>query len=100
MAYRTYYKKGSYNVTCDICGLVKKAEQTKMDWHGRRVCMQDWEPQWQLDLQRKVFPSPREGGAVRNPRPQQSIVSVSAAQWTWDLMFQPWEEIQCNWEDV
>ena len=43
MSYSTKYIKGQYNVRCDICGKYVKSSQTKVDWRGFRVCLEDWE---------------------------------------------------------
>jgi hypothetical protein len=39
----TYYKHGSWNAICDICGFKFKAEDLRERWDGLRVCKQDFE---------------------------------------------------------
>ena len=42
---RKPYVKGEYKVMCDICGSVRYASQTRMNWKGERVCSDTcWEP--------------------------------------------------------
>ena len=40
---RTYYKKGSHNIICDVCGGKFKFDQVKKDWRGLVVCSHDFE---------------------------------------------------------
>lgn len=35
---KNYYRSGSWNVTCDVCGIKTKADDTKQRWDGFRVC--------------------------------------------------------------
>lgn len=46
------YKKGSWNVVCDVCGFKFKATQIKRRWDGLLVCHDDWEPRHSLDFLR------------------------------------------------
>jgi len=39
----TYYKSGSWNVVCDVCGWYFKSDQIKKRWDGLLVCSKDWE---------------------------------------------------------
>lgn len=39
-----YYKSGSWNVHCDVCGFKFKATDIKKRWDGLMVCKDDWEP--------------------------------------------------------
>ena len=34
----TYYKKGDWNVICDICGFKKKFSETSINWKNQVVC--------------------------------------------------------------
>jgi hypothetical protein len=47
---RTYYKPGSWNAICDVCGFKYKSHQLKMRWDGAMVCTQDWETRHPSDL--------------------------------------------------
>lgn len=39
-----YYKKGSWNVVCDVCGVQYKSDEVRKRWDGLIVCERDWEP--------------------------------------------------------
>lgn len=52
MSTNTYFKKGSWNATCDVCGFDFKAQELKQRWDGLRVCKEDWEARHPLDFQR------------------------------------------------
>jgi len=39
----TYYKAGSWNAICDVCGVQYKADQLKKRWDGVMVCNKDYE---------------------------------------------------------
>ncbi len=47
---KSYFKHGSWNVICDVCGFEYKAEDTKLRWDGMRVCSKDWEARHPQDL--------------------------------------------------
>lgn len=38
-----YFKHGSWNVICDVCGVRHKADQVRKRWDGLIVCAEDWE---------------------------------------------------------
>jgi hypothetical protein len=38
-----YFKRGSWNVICDVCGVRHKADQVRKRWDGLMVCAEDWE---------------------------------------------------------
>lgn len=38
-----FYKPGSWNVHCDVCGFKFKSDQIKKRWDGLMVCGKDWE---------------------------------------------------------
>lgn len=42
-ANNNYYKKGTWNAYCDVCGFKYKADQMKKRWDGLFVCEYDWE---------------------------------------------------------
>ena len=64
---RKPYIRGEYKVMCDICGEVRYASQTRMNWKGERVCSDTcWEPRNPQEMAIKV---PKEERAVPNPRP-------------------------------
>ena len=40
---RPYWKRGSWNAVCDVCGFKLKSHQLKLRWDGLYVCSKDWE---------------------------------------------------------
>jgi hypothetical protein len=49
-----YYKSGSWNFICEVCGQRYKAEQMRKRWDGVIVCPKDWEPRHPQDFVRGV----------------------------------------------
>lgn len=49
---RNYYKHGTYNAICDVCGFKFKADQLKKRWDGFYVCSGDFETRHPMDLYR------------------------------------------------
>lgn len=47
---KNYYKKGTWNVQCPVCGFYYKSEELKKRWDGLMVCQKDWEPRHPQDL--------------------------------------------------
>jgi hypothetical protein len=47
---RSYFKAGSYNVICDLCGFKFKSHQLKQRWDGAMVCSKDFELRHPADL--------------------------------------------------
>lgn len=39
----TYFKHGSWNIHCDVCGFKFKADEVKKRWDGLMVCSNDFE---------------------------------------------------------
>lgn len=39
----TYFKKGSYNICCDVCNKKVKSTEIKKRWDGLMVCPEDFE---------------------------------------------------------
>lgn len=54
MGSRDYYKLGSWNCICDVCGLKRKAEELKLQWDGLRACQLCWTPRQPQDYVRGV----------------------------------------------
>lgn len=50
----TYYKPGSWNVICDVCGVQYKAEELRRRWDGLMVCKHDFEVRHPQDFIRAV----------------------------------------------
>src|SRR5574337_2147516 len=53
-----YYKRGSWNFICEVCGQKFKAEQMRKRWDGLIVCHADWEPRHAQDFVRGVKDNP------------------------------------------
>lgn len=39
----SYFKNGSWNIICDVCGFKHKAEEIRKRWDGLLVCKEDFE---------------------------------------------------------
>ena len=50
--HRDEYVHGDHNVICDRSGFKVKASQTRMEWNGLRVRIEDWEPRHPQDFVR------------------------------------------------
>src|ERR1700694_145838 len=47
---KTYFKNGSWNCVCDVCGFRFKAEDIVKRWDGAMVCRKDYEPRHPQDF--------------------------------------------------
>ena len=47
---RTYFKNGSWNCDCDVCGLRFKADQIVRRWDGAMTCKTCYEPRHPQDF--------------------------------------------------
>ncbi len=45
-----YYKEGSFNCICDVCGQKHKAQSMKQRWDGFMVCVDDFEQRHPQDF--------------------------------------------------
>jgi len=54
MGHADYWKPGSYNAICDICGFKYKAEELRRRWDGVMCCPEDWEIRHPQDFVRGV----------------------------------------------
>lgn len=71
---KTYFKHGSWNAVCDVCGFQFKAYQIKKRWDGLMVCSEDYEtdhPQKYIRVQEDGKPTPWS-----RPEPTDSFVLV------------------------
>lgn len=70
----SYYKLGSYNAVCQVCGFEFKADQLKKRWDGLIVCSQDFETRHPSDLYRP----PTERGPLpwTSPEPTDNTTDV------------------------
>lgn len=46
----SYYKPGTWNVICDLCGRQFKSDEVRKRWDGLIVCKNDYEPRHILDF--------------------------------------------------
>lgn len=58
MGQSDYYKSGSWNFICEVCGRKFKATQMKKRWDGAIVCREDWEPRHPQDFVKGVKDNP------------------------------------------
>lgn len=69
----TYYKAGTWNVTCAVCGGKFKSDEVLKRWDGVIVCKADYETRHTLDFIR----APQEAPPVPFTSPQQEVVFVA-----------------------
>lgn len=62
-----YYKAGSHNIICDLCGKKWKREQMRKTWNSFMACPNDWYPKPKNELPRVVHTDARP---VRDARPR------------------------------
>jgi hypothetical protein len=74
MIKKTYWRSGSWNVICDVCGQKYKAEQLRKRWDGLMVCPEDWEMRHPQDLIRPI--KERNSVPWTRPRPEDIMVDV------------------------
>lgn len=72
---QNYFKSGSWNCICMLCGVQFKAEDMLKRWDGMLVCKDDWEPRHSLDFLRAT----PERGTVpfTAPEPTDQFVTVN-----------------------
>lgn len=46
----TYYKRGSWNAVCDVCGFEFKSDELRKNWKGLMVCREDYEQRHPQDF--------------------------------------------------
>lgn len=63
-----YYKRGSYNAICDVCGFKFKSYQLRKRWDNLMVCEKDFELRHPMDF----LKAPKENLAVPWTRPEQT----------------------------
>lgn len=71
---RTYYKLGSANAICDVCGFKFKLDELRQRWDGLLVCPHDFEyrhPQDFIRTRKETFNLP----TIR-PRPPDVFIEV------------------------
>ena len=76
---RKPYVEGEYKVMCDICGSVRYASETSMNWKGERVCTDTClEPRNPQEMPIRV---PVEKRGVPDPRPWKLTEKPSLTKW-------------------
>lgn len=70
----SYYKHGSWNVICQVCGRQFKSDQVRKRWDGFIVCPSDFEMRHDLDFIR-VRPE-RPSIPYASPEPDDVFVVV------------------------
>ena len=66
---RNYYKSGSWNAVCQVCGFTHKSDELKRRWDGLMVCVDDFELRNPQDLIRP----PKDDSSVPWSSPEQYI---------------------------
>lgn len=71
---QNYFKSGSWNAICMVCGVQYKSDEILKRWDGLLVCKNDWEPRHSLDFLRAT----PERGSVPfvSPEPTDVFVTV------------------------
>jgi hypothetical protein len=73
-ASNNYFKHGSWNIICDVCGVRYKSDEVRKRWDGLIVCQNDWEadhPQKYL----RVQSDPKQVPFIRH-EPQDTFVEI------------------------
>jgi hypothetical protein len=70
----TYFKSGSYNCICQVCGFQFKAEDIKKRWDGLLVCKEDFELRHPMDFIR--VPTESKPLLFTAPEPTETEVDV------------------------
>lgn len=70
----TYYRAGSWNAICDVCGQKYKAHELRKRWDGLQVCNADFESRHPQDLIRPI--KERNSVPWTRPRPEDINIDV------------------------
>lgn len=73
MGHADYFKRGDYNVICDICGFKYKASQTRLQWNNLLACSKCYEERHPQDFVRGI----RDDMRVPIPRPDSEPVFIT-----------------------
>lgn len=70
----SYFKSGSWNVICELCGRQFKSDEVRKRWDGLWVCQNDYEARHVLDFIR----TPAETGTVPyvSPEPAPTYIYI------------------------
>lgn len=69
---KTYYKMGTYNAICEVCGFQYKADEMVVRYDGLMVCHADNEAKHPLEFSK----APREHQPVAMPSPEPDPVFI------------------------
>ena len=85
MGQSDYFKPGSHNAICDICGFKFKAEQLRRTWDGYMACTVNkcWNPRQPQDYVRGVL----DNQSVEISRPEAADTFTADAE-----ALEPWED--------
>lgn len=70
----TYFKSGSWNCICAVCGKQVKSDEILKRWDGLLVCKSDWESRHILDFFRPT--SENISVPFVSPEPEDTFVFV------------------------
>jgi hypothetical protein len=71
----TYYKKGTYNAICEVCGFQFKADEMRMRYDGWFVCDADYEDKHPLEYSR--MQTDNQTVPIHSPEPEPIFVEVN-----------------------
>ena len=92
------YRKGSYNVTCDRCGHSVRAERTRMEWTGHRMCTECWESK---NIRDEKFPVPTDNYTIDGSQIRlEPALLFDSDNIVWETQQSVWEVKDTNWEDA
>lgn len=72
MIKKTWFKSGSWNVICDVCGEKHKAEKLLTRWDGLKTCASCWEVRHPQELIRPI----KERNSVPWTRPRPDDLQI------------------------
>ena len=68
----TFYRMGTYNAICEVCGFQNKADEMVVRYDGLFVCQADNEMKHPLEFSR----TPRESQPVQMPSPEPDLTFI------------------------
>lgn len=68
----TYYKRGTYNAICEVCGFQYKADEMQERYDGALVCDADYETKHPLEYSRVI----NDNQTVPRPSPEPDPIFV------------------------
>lgn len=72
---KTYYKPGTYNACCDVCGWQYKADEMTVRYDGLFVCDADFETKHPLEYSRIV--NDKQTVPIHSPDPEPIFIEVT-----------------------